>query len=145
MQSIFPRIGFSPNQKRAVAVKAEAVAENIRPPTTGRAHANVGIVGTSAGMPNREISLSDLKRGRSATVSAVLPARVDEDRELVLRLIEIGFVPGERVRVIAHGHPGREPIALRIGGASGGTTFALRRFEANYIRVIPETAAAKRA
>lgn len=87
------------------------------------------------------ISLSDLPRGQSATVSAVLPA-TEEDRELVLRLIEIGFIPGEKVRVIAHGQPGREPIALRIGGTSGGASFALRRFEANYIRVIPDAALA---
>jgi len=129
----------------AAALSAESIAENNRQPATARAQANPGIAGTYAGTSNREISLCDLKRGRSATVSAVLPAKVDEDRELVLRLIEIGFVPGERVRVIAHGHPGREPIALRIGGTSGGTTFALRRFEANYIRVIPETAMAKPA
>ncbi len=84
------------------------------------------------------MSLCDLPRGQSATISSVMPA-TEEDRELVLRLIEIGFIPGEKVRVIAHGHPGREPIALRIGGASGGASFALRRFEANYIRVIPDS------
>ena len=38
---------------------------------------------------------------------------------------------GEPVRVIAQGHPGREPIAVRIGG----TTFALRRFEAEQVLV----------
>jgi len=55
----------------------------------------------------------------------------DDSAELALRLLEIGFVPGESVRVIAHGHPGREPVAVRIGG----TTFALRRFEAERVLV----------
>lgn len=93
----------------------------------------------------RPIALSDLARGAFATVSAVVPAHSAEDRDLVLRLIEIGFVPGERLRVVAHGRPGREPIAVRLyaGGnrTTGGTTFALRRFEADYIRVLPDRAA----
>ncbi len=54
-----------------------------------------------------------------------------EAKELALRLREIGFMAGEPVKVIAHGHPGREPIAVRIGG----TTFALRRFEAEQVLV----------
>ena len=129
----------------AVAVNAHPIAASIGQTSIGRTRANPGIPEVSTETPAHEISLCDLKRGRSAVVSAVLPPGADEDRELILRLIEIGFVPGERVRVIAHGHPGREPIALRIGGASGGTTFALRRFEANYIRVIPEASTAKPA
>lgn len=90
------------------------------------------------------ISLGDLARGAFATIAAVLPAQSDEDRDLVLRLIEIGFVPGERLRVVAHGRPGREPIAVRLCSAdsgrrsSSGTTFALRRFEAERIRVVPD-------
>ena len=93
------------------------------------------------------ISLGDLARGAFATIAAVLPAQSDEDRDLVLRLIEIGFVPGERLRVVAHGRPGREPIAVRLCSAdsgrrsTSGTTFALRRFEAERIRVVPDRAA----
>jgi len=54
------------------------------------------------------------------------------------RLLELGFAEGEPVRVVAHGFPGREPIAVRIGG----TTFALRRFEADHILVEPAARAA---
>ncbi|RZM00902.1 MAG: ferrous iron transport protein A [Variovorax sp.] len=54
-----------------------------------------------------------------------------EDRDLVLRLTEIGFVPGEAVRIVASGLPGREPLAVRLGH----TTFALRRHEASFIHV----------
>jgi len=77
------------------------------------------------------MSLCELGRDISATVVRVSPPNGEEDRELVLRLLEIGFVPGETLRIIAHGHPGREPIAVRLGG----TTFALRRREAAYVRV----------
>ena len=57
-------------------------------------------------------------------------------RELVLRLTEIGFVPGEAVRIVASGVPGREPLAVRLGH----TTFALRRHEAALVRVTPGAA-----
>jgi Fe2+ transport system protein FeoA len=72
------------------------------------------------------ILLSSLRTGAEAVVAGVLPPQQAQDHELALRLIEIGFLPGERVRVVARGQPGDEPIAVRLGH----TTFALRRFEA---------------
>ena len=54
-----------------------------------------------------------------------------EAQELVLRLTEIGFVPGEVVAIVATGPMGREPLAVRLGH----TTFALRRNEAQLIDV----------
>src|SRR3990172_149368 len=81
--------------------------------------------------PAPTISLCELERGATAIVATVGSSTADQDTELVLRLTEIGFVPGETLRVIAHGQPGYEPIAVRLGG----TTFALRRLEADYIRV----------
>lgn len=90
------------------------------------------------------IALSDLAIGGFATIHAVLPTDNDADRDLVMRLIEIGFVPGERVRVIAQGHPGRQPIAVRLAATDsgrrsmGGSTFAMRRHEADFIRVVPD-------
>ncbi len=94
------------------------------------------------------IALSDLPVGGFATIHAILPAGTDVDRHLVMRLIEIGFVPGERVRVVAHGHPGREPVAVRLSAADSGrknmngSTFAMRRHEADFIRVVPDVHAA---
>jgi ferrous iron transport protein A len=79
------------------------------------------------------VSLTQLRTGADAVVAEVLPPAQIQDQELVLRLIEIGFLPGERVRVIAVGHPGDDPIAVRLGS----TTFALRRFEAAFVRVEP--------
>ena len=73
--------------------------------------------------------LSSLRPGDAATVAGVLPPSQAQDHELALRLIEIGFLPGERVRVVARGQPGDEPIAVRLGN----TTFALRRFEAAFV------------
>lgn len=90
------------------------------------------------------IALSDLAVGGFATIHAVLPTDNDADRDLVLRLIEIGFVPGERVRVIAQGHPGRQPVAVRLSATDSGrrsmsgSTFAMRRHEADFIRVVPD-------
>ena len=90
------------------------------------------------------IALSDLPIGGFATIHAVLPTDNDADRDLVMRLIEIGFVPGERVRVIAQGHPGRQPIAVRLAATDSGrrtmsgSTFAMRRHEADFIRVVPD-------
>ena len=90
------------------------------------------------------IALSALPLGQFATVHAVLPGESESDRELILRLIEIGFVPGERVRVVAVGRPGGDPIAVRLTvadsgrAAMNGSTFAMRRHEADFIRVVPD-------
>ncbi|WP_256734953.1 FeoA family protein [Variovorax sp. dw_954] len=79
------------------------------------------------------MSLDQLPMNQWATVVDLTLPDAAEDRELVLRLTEIGFVPGEAVRIVAAGVPGREPIAVRLGH----TTFALRRHEASFIRVMP--------
>ena len=49
------------------------------------------------------------------------------------RLIELGFVAGEQVRVVAETRPGRDPFVVRIGQ----TLLALRRREAQSIWVEP--------
>lgn len=79
------------------------------------------------------VSLSSLRAGSEALVADVLPARHPHDHDLVRRLAEIGFMAGERVRVIARGRLGGAPIAVRLGHA----TFALRQFEAAFVRVTP--------
>ena len=81
---------------------------------------------------NRLVTLSTVALNQPVVVhevrSGISPA---EGGDIGLRLQELGFVAGERLRVIAHGYPGREPIAVRIGN----TTFALRRFEADHVLV----------
>jgi Fe2+ transport system protein FeoA len=55
----------------------------------------------------------------------------DDQANTLLRLLEVGFLPGERVRLTACGLPGRDPLAVRVGQS----TFALRRHEAALIQV----------
>ena len=88
---------------------------------------------TTIGVATTAISLDQLPTAQWATVLDMPLPREAEDRELVLRLTEIGFVPGEAVRIVATGPSGREPLAVRLGH----TTFALRRHEASFIRVAP--------
>jgi ferrous iron transport protein A len=79
------------------------------------------------------IPLMDLAPGAFARVVSV--SSVDSRApELGRRLAELGFLPGEAVRIVARGLLARAPIAVRIGTA----TFALRLFEAACIRVSPE-------
>ena len=80
------------------------------------------------------IQLNELPMETWARVVEVIVPTDSVDRELVLRLVELGFVPDERVRIVAVGAPGREPFAVRLGG----TTFALRRHEASFILVSPQ-------
>ena len=77
------------------------------------------------------IALDTLERRQEGIVIALKPASTEREKELVLRLMEIGFLPGEQVRVLATGFPGADPLAIRVGQA----TFALRRDEAAFVLV----------
>ena len=81
------------------------------------------------------IKLADLATGAQArVVSVASPDDASGSHELGRRLAELGFLPGEAVRIVARGMMAREPIAVRIGTG----TFALRLFEAACIRVALE-------
>ena len=80
------------------------------------------------------VRLDQLPSFRWANVVDVIVPSEGVDRELVLRLVELGFVPNERLRIVATGVLGHEPLAVRLGG----TTFALRSHEASFIMVAPE-------
>jgi ferrous iron transport protein A len=84
--------------------------------------------------PLADIQLSDLALGTRARVVSVAAADAAAPVELGRRLAELGFLPGEAVRIVARGLMARAPIAVRIGTG----TFALRLFEAACIRVCPE-------
>jgi ferrous iron transport protein A len=81
------------------------------------------------------VSLADLHVGARGVVQGV----IDDDSTLgeetgatiVMRLIEIGFVAGERFEIIAESRPSGDPLAVRIGGSC----FALRRREAAAVLV----------
>ena len=84
-------------------------------------------------LADTRLPLSQLGPGEHAVVCGLrMPeAAHGHGRQLVMRLLEIGFVEGEPVRVVAIGPGGREPLAVRIGG----TMFALRRHEAEHVLV----------
>jgi ferrous iron transport protein A len=82
--------------------------------------------------PSGSMKLADLATGAVARVVSVSPG--EAAAEMGRRLAELGFLPGEAVRVVARGLMAREPIAVRVGTG----TFALRLFEAACIRVSPE-------
>ncbi len=87
---------------------------------------------------SQTVALSELHVGARGTVAGVSDDAAVLDDEtgatVVMRLIEIGFVPGERFEVIGESRPGGDPIAVRIGGSC----FALRRREARVILVAAE-------
>jgi ferrous iron transport protein A len=77
------------------------------------------------------LHLGQLKKGDCASVVGVMESNGDEHAAMKRRLLELGFVPGETIRIVAESFPSRDPIAVRLGN----TTFALRRYEAAMIRV----------
>lgn len=85
---------------------------------------------SAAGRPPAT-GLDQLPLHARALVAGMLPARDAQERAIALRLLEIGFLPGETVRVVARGGLGGDPIAVRVGQA----TFALRRREASMVQV----------
>ena len=90
---------------------------------------STGVASASAGM-----RLADLAIGAVARVVSVSSLGTGGSIDLGRRLAELGFLPGEKLRIVARGLMGREPIAVRIGTG----TFALRLFEAACVRVSPE-------
>ena len=83
--------------------------------------------------PPSGLSLADLPKGGTATIVAVREEARLASPQHIQRLMELGFLPGERIRIVAKGFPSGDPIAVRIGSA----TFALRRFEAELVDVSP--------
>lgn len=81
------------------------------------------------------VSLDSLLAGQSGTVIHLAPGcAADAGVDVARRLMELGFVPGERIRVLKRGVPGGDPIAVKVGQS----TFGLRRFEAALVSVRPE-------
>jgi ferrous iron transport protein A len=77
-------------------------------------------------------TLDTLPAGSSATVVRLAHGdSANTGVDVARRLMELGFVPGERLRVLKRGVPGGDPIAVKVGES----TFALRRFEAALITI----------
>ncbi len=80
-------------------------------------------------------NLSQLKKGDCATIMGLANADEKRPESIRTRLLELGFLPGEKISIIAESFFGKDPIAVRIGNAS----FALRRLEASMIYVSKNT------
>jgi ferrous iron transport protein A len=82
-------------------------------------------------------SLAALHKGARGVVSAIAEgngtATIGDvaGSTIVRRLMELGFVPGERIEVIEEQRPGGDPIAVRVGCS----IFALRRREAQAVMI----------
>jgi ferrous iron transport protein A len=82
-------------------------------------------------------SLAQLRKGSRGVVSAVSEVGAGGSLgdavggSVARRLMELGFVAGERIEVIEEVRPGGDPIAVRIGTSM----FALRRREAQAVLV----------
>ncbi|QIK82161.1 ferrous iron transport protein A [Lysobacter sp. HDW10] len=78
------------------------------------------------------VTLTDLSPFTPAIVERIEP-RSDND-PIARRLVELGFVPGEAIHVIAVAPISNDPIVTRIGSAR----FALRLDEARRIKIRTE-------
>lgn len=87
------------------------------------------------------MSLHQLPLNTPARITAIVPRTAIDP--VAQRLDELGFVPGEVVRVIGRGPFGGEPLAVQVGL----TRFALRRTEAERVLVadVAEVAGVARA
>ena len=68
--------------------------------------------------------LTDLAVGERARVERVL-----DDDSISRRLLEVGFIPGASIEIVASMWPAADPLAIRVAGS----TFALRRHEAERV------------
>ncbi len=84
-----------------------------------------------ASVPPDSSALDRLALHVPAVVRQITPP--PEMQDWAIWLAEIGFLPGESVRVIARGAPGGDPLVVRIGDS----TFALRKAEAACVQVLP--------
>jgi ferrous iron transport protein A len=84
-----------------------------------------------------ELQLAGMGKGQSARIARLADSTSADEDVTLLRLVELGFVPGEQVQMVAKAFPGGHPVAVRLGN----TTFALRRHEASLIFVEPVPAA----
>ncbi len=76
------------------------------------------------------VSLIDLPLQQLAVIREVKSVAGGADATALRRMAEIGFLPGEIVKVVAR-IPGGDPIAVRVASS----TFALRRREASSVQV----------
>ncbi len=75
----------------------------------------------------------DLLPTRVQAVIRRINTQTEHGKALQRRLMELGFVPGEKVEVLRRMLLGKGPLAVRVGGS----TFAMRPLESSLIEVVP--------
>lgn len=81
-------------------------------------------------------TLNGMAINSHATVLGLIePSGQGPESTIVQRLAELGFLPGESIRVLRRGPGGREPIAVQVGDS----VFALRGLEASCVVVAAGT------
>lgn len=91
----------------------------------------MGVIASPVDITLTEGNLTNLRKGEHAIVTGLCADNNPEHEVIKTRLLELGFVDGETVGVVAEGFPSRDPIAVRLGNS----TFALRRHEAAMIQI----------
>ena len=81
------------------------------------------------------IRLNEARIGERCIVAGVKASSIATEWDRWLE--ELGFLPGERVELMAKGFPGSDPLVVRVGQS----TFALRHAEAACVHVRKESAA----
>ena len=97
------------------------------------------VAGAAPAVTPAGLTLATAPVGRPFTVRQVTSAEHAPD--WLSQLADIGFLPGERVAVMARGMPGNDPLVVRIGMS----TFALRAAEAACVHIEPVVANADAA
>lgn len=123
-------------RSEAVSVTSSMNAFSVQASESGVQSPSAAAIAATTAATGPVMGLDQLAVNQPARV-VDLASCEGEDESLLLRLMEIGFLPGESVRVVATGFPGPDPLAVRIGQA----TFALRRHEASQVLVKLEAAA----
>ena len=93
--------------------------------------ATSGAHGSHHGVAPSVTTLDKLPVRATATIRQVQTAGHDGGA-LKRRLMELGFVPGERVQVLRRVFFGHGPLAVRVGTS----TFAMRKLESSLIEVV---------
>lgn len=75
-------------------------------------------------------TLNYLRKGQSGII-VQSNNRKSKNNEQQRRLLELGFIPGETIKVIAEAFPKYDPIVVKVGQ----TCFAFRRYELDDIHV----------
>ena len=83
--------------------------------------------------PGKAMRLDECQKGAHVRIVDLQqqPLFGAQDERVSLRLKELGFLPGARLKIIGFGLLGSDPLAVQVNG----TKFALRRAEAAKVRV----------